>query len=66
LVLNTVRKEKHISHFSLEEAVSVAKRVKPEICLLTHLSHQIGKHSDLNNSLPEWISPAYDGLSLTF
>jgi phosphoribosyl 1,2-cyclic phosphate phosphodiesterase len=65
LVLNTVRRERHISHFSLDEAVAVAERVKPKKCFLTHLSHQIGFHSELDDSLPEWISPAYDRLTLT-
>jgi phosphoribosyl 1,2-cyclic phosphate phosphodiesterase len=65
LVLNTVRREKHISHFSLDEAVEIAKKVKPKQCYLTHMSHQIGIHSDLDASLPDWISPAYDRLSIT-
>ena len=65
LVLNTVRRERHISHFSLDEAVEIAKRVNPDQCYLTHLSHQIGIHKDLDASLPDWISPAYDGLSIT-
>ena len=65
LVLNTVRRERHISHFSLDEAVEIAKKVKPKQCYLTHLSHQIGIHIDLDASLPDWISPAYDRLSTT-
>ena len=65
LVLNTVRRERHISHFSLDEAVEIAKKVNPKQCYLTHLSHQIGKHTHLDASLPDWISPAYDRLSTT-
>lgn len=65
LVLNTVRRERHISHFSLDEAVEIAKKVNPKQCYLTHLSHQIGIHTHLDASLPDWISPAYDRLSTT-
>ena len=65
LVLNTVRRERHISHFSLDEAVEIAKKVTPKQCYLTHLSHQIGTHTHLDASLPDWISPAYDRLSTT-
>ncbi len=65
LVLNTVRREKHISHFSLDEAIEVANRVNPSRCLLTHLSHQIGLHQTLESTLPKNISPAYDRLTIS-
>ncbi|HBG23786.1 MAG TPA: MBL fold metallo-hydrolase [Rikenellaceae bacterium] len=64
LVINTVRRERHISHFSLDEAIAIAKRTGAKMCYLTHLSHQIGKHSDLADSLPAGIMPAYDGLKV--
>ncbi|PKP38518.1 MAG: MBL fold metallo-hydrolase [Bacteroidetes bacterium HGW-Bacteroidetes-14] len=62
LVINTVRHQRHISHFSLSEAVEVAKKVGARRTFLTHLSHQIGCHSDLSAELPPGIEPAYDGL----
>jgi len=64
LVINTVRRERHISHFSLDEALAVARRTSAKMCYLTHLSHQIGKHSDLADSLPAGVMPAYDGLKI--
>jgi len=65
LVINTVRRERHISHFSLEEAIAVGKKTGAKMCYLTHLSHQIGKHSDLADSLPCGVMPAYDGLKIS-
>lgn len=64
LVVNTVRHAKHISHFSLAEAIEVAKRVGAERTFLTHLSHQIGTHEELSSELPQGVYVAYDGLSV--
>jgi len=64
-VINTVRKERHISHFSLQEAIDVAKRVGAKKSFLTHLSHQIGTHEQLSEELPKGIEAAYDGLIVT-
>lgn len=65
-VINTIRREKHISHFSLSEAIEVCEKVGAEHSYLTHLSHQIDKYADLVKVLPSGIEPAYDGLSLMF
>ena len=65
-IINTVRKEKHISHFSLPEALDVIKKVAAPRNYLTHLSHQIGTHEHLISILPENVQPAYDGLELKF
>lgn len=64
LVLNALRREKHISHFNLPEAVDIASTVNAERTYFTHLSHQMGLHSELANELPQHIQPAYDGLSV--
>ncbi|TVR76785.1 MAG: MBL fold metallo-hydrolase [Chitinophagaceae bacterium] len=64
LVLNALRKEKHISHFTLEEAIEIIKDIKPEKAYLTHISHQLGKHADVEKELPENVSLAYDGLKI--
>jgi phosphoribosyl 1,2-cyclic phosphate phosphodiesterase len=61
-VINTVRREKHISHFSLSEAIDVIKRVDAKSSYLTHLSHQIGTHKELTESLPKNVYAAYDTL----
>lgn len=65
-IINTVRKEKHISHFSLPEAIDVIKRVGAPQNYLTHLSHQIGTYNELIQILPENVLPAYDGLKVNF
>ncbi|MCB9055533.1 MAG: MBL fold metallo-hydrolase [Chitinophagales bacterium] len=64
LVLNALRKQKHISHFNLEEAIQLVKELKVPQGYFTHISHQLGKHADIENELPEGIDLAYDGLEL--
>lgn len=64
LVLNALRKEKHISHFSLDEALEKIAEIKPGKAYLTHLSHQMGKHDDISLELPENVYLAYDELSI--
>lgn len=66
LVINALRKEPHISHFNLGEALQVIERVKPEKAYLTHVSHGFGKHVDIEKELPENVFMAYDGLKLEF
>ncbi len=64
LVVNALRKEKHISHYNLEEALETIDRVKPEKAYLTHLSHGFGKHEEIQQLLPENVFVAYDGLKV--
>ena len=61
-VINCVKHGKHLSHYSLEEAVEVAQRVGAEHSWLTHLSHQLPCYEELASQLPAGILPAYDGL----
>lgn len=65
LVLNALRKEKHISHFTLQEALDVIKDVAPRKAYLTHISHQLGLHNEVSAQLPEGVELAYDGLTIT-
>lgn len=65
VVLNALRKEAHISHFTLDEAVALVKELGVPQGYFTHISHQLGRHADINNELPPGIELAYDGLSLT-
>ncbi len=65
-VVNTVKRGRHISHFSLEEAIKICERVGAEKSYLTHLSHQLERHLELEKELPEKIKPAFDGLSVKF
>lgn len=62
LVVNALRYKRHISHFNLEEALSVIERVKPKRAYLTHISHQLGLYEDIVRILPEGIEPATDGM----
>lgn len=66
LVINALQKENHISHFTLDEAVSFAKEMDAEITYLTHISHRLGRHRDIAKELPRGIELAYDGLQLEF
>lgn len=61
-IINCVKYGKHISHFSIEEAVATAQKVGARHSWLTHLSHQLPCHAELEKELPEGILPAYDGL----
>lgn len=61
LVLNALRKEKHISHFTLDEATQLAKELNNEQTYFTHISHQLGTHDAINKDLPAGVQLAYDG-----
>lgn len=62
LVLNALRLEPHISHFTLSEAIEVANDLNPVRTLFTHISHQLGSHESVSANLPPAIQLAYDGL----
>jgi phosphoribosyl 1,2-cyclic phosphate phosphodiesterase len=64
LVINALRKEKHISHFSLREAIDFIREISPRKAFITHISHQMGLHKDVSEELPPGIMLGYDGLSL--
>ncbi len=64
LVLNALRKNKHISHFSLEEAIDMAQELRVPEAWFTHISHQLGTHALVQSELPEGINLAYDRLKL--
>lgn len=64
LIINALRKEEHISHFNLDQALEVIRVLQPEKAYLTHLSHHFGKHQDLKKELPENVFLAYDGLQI--
>ena len=64
LVLGALQRNKHISHFTLDEAIEVAQKVNAEMTYLTHISHKMGLHSEVENELPPNIRLAYDGLKI--
>ncbi len=64
LVLNALRKEAHVSHFTLQQALEIIEKVQPEKAFLTHVSHQLGKHAEVENELPDNVFLAFDGLKV--
>ena len=64
IIINALRKEKHYSHFNLEEAIEILQYLKPEKGYLTHISHQMGLHEEISKELPAGIELAYDGLEI--
>jgi phosphoribosyl 1,2-cyclic phosphate phosphodiesterase len=64
LVLNALRHEPHISHYTLAEAIDVAHSVHVGDVYFTHISHQLGLHDVVDSELPEGMHLAYDGLVL--
>ena len=61
-IINCVKYGKHLSHYSIEEAIEVAQRVNAKHSWLTHLSHRLPPYAILEKELPEGIRPAFDGL----
>ena len=64
LVINALRKEKHFSHYSLPEALEVIEKVNPDRAYLTHISHEMGLHAEVEKTLPEGVHLAYDNLEV--
>jgi len=64
LILTCLRKEEHISHMNLEEALAFIQEVKPRQTYLTHLSHRFGLHAEEENKMPAGVKIGYDGLHL--
>jgi phosphoribosyl 1,2-cyclic phosphate phosphodiesterase len=64
LVLNALQKDRHISHFNLEEALKKVDLIKPAKTFFTHISHRLGLHRQVTEELPPNVSLAFDGLRL--
>ncbi|MDD5570928.1 MAG: MBL fold metallo-hydrolase [Bacteroidales bacterium] len=64
IVLNALRIKPHISHYNLEQAIEILRELKPKTAYLTHISHQLGSHRQVEEKLPSFIKLAYDGLKL--
>lgn len=62
LVLNALRIQQHVSHYTLEQAIEMVRELKPHKAYFTHISHQLGLHEEIEKNLPANISLAYDGL----
>lgn len=66
MVVNALRKQKHVSHYTLAEAIELVEELQVPRAYLTHLSHQMGLHSVIESELPEQIHLAWDGQTLEF
>jgi phosphoribosyl 1,2-cyclic phosphate phosphodiesterase len=64
MVLNALRHEKHVSHFTLSEAIAMVQQLGVPNAWFTHISHQLGRHADIEPQLPPGMLLAYDGLTL--
>jgi phosphoribosyl 1,2-cyclic phosphate phosphodiesterase len=64
IVLNALRREPHLSHFTFNEAINLMEELKPKKAYFTHISHQLGLHNDVSKELPDFIELAYDGLQI--
>ncbi|WP_209402996.1 MBL fold metallo-hydrolase [Pseudozobellia sp. WGM2] len=62
LVVNALREEAHHSHFNLEEALKFIEDIRPEKAYLTHISHLLGFHEEVEKKLPAGVHLAYDNL----
>ena len=62
LVVNALQQQEHLSHFTLKEALSFADDIGAEKTYFTHISHRLGKHQNIAQTLPSNIELAYDGL----
>ncbi len=64
LVINALRKAKHFSHYSLPEALEVIGQIQPKQSYITHISHEMGLHSEVEKELPDGVHQAYDNLQI--
>lgn len=64
LVVNALRVEPHPTHLSLEDALNLINDIQPKKAYLTHISHKLGFHEDVQKQLPRNVFLAYDGLCL--
>ncbi|MGZ3853882.1 MAG: MBL fold metallo-hydrolase [Flavisolibacter sp.] len=62
IVVNALRREKHISHYNLEEAIELVQELDVPTAYFTHISHQLGRHEEVEARLPKGIHLGYDGL----
>ena len=65
LIINALRIEEHISHMSLNQCLDVIKQINPRIAYLTHLSHDMGLHEEIERTLPSNVLIAYDNLTIS-
>lgn len=65
LIINALRDEPHMAHFSIAEALNVVDRIKPRRTFFTHMSHQFGRYAVRQPKMPQGVFIAYDGLIIS-
>ena len=65
LVINALREEPHDTHFNLKEALDFITLVQPKTTYLTHISHIMGFHEEVQKKLPANVFLAHDNLEIT-
>lgn len=65
LVINALRKEKHVSHFNVAEAIDMSRRIGAGTTYFTHISHLMGFHDEVSKELPQGVHLAHDGLKIS-
>ena len=66
LIINALRQYDHHSHQTLQQALDLIQEIRPEVCYLVHMSHQMGLHAEVEETLPSGVHLANDGLEVTF
>jgi phosphoribosyl 1,2-cyclic phosphate phosphodiesterase len=64
LIINSLQRESHISHYNLQESLELINEINPQTAYLTHISHNMGLHNDVQKELPANVFLAYDQLSI--
>ena len=62
VVINALHQYEHISHLDLKSALEILDKLRPETAYITHISHTMGLHSEVEKQLPDYVKFAYDGL----
>lgn len=65
LIVTALRKEAHVSHFNLAQALALIEEINPKKAYLTHISHLLGTHAEVSKELPNNVEIAYDGLQIS-
>ena len=65
LIVNALRLDEHPTHFNLEEALAFVKEINPKKAYFTHISHKLGFHEAVSETLPNNVFLAFDGLKIT-
>lgn len=66
LIINSLQRKPHISHYNLDQSLDLIKELNPEKAYLTHISHEMGTYHSVSRELPKNVFLAYDNLEISF